>query len=63
MMSRCTWSRRVHAGMEEAAPQSSLPMNKGDGRESVSMCDGGTMVFQREVELPKPIATGISPEQ
>ena len=61
---RRTWSRRVHAGVEEAVPQRSLPTNEEGDEESVSMCDGGgTMIFQRKVELPEPIARGMSQEQ
>ena len=54
----------MHAGVEGAAPQSSLPTNEEGDEESVSMCDGGgAMIFQRKVELPEPIAKGMSPEQ
>ena len=54
----------MHAGVEGGAPQSSLPTNEEGNEESVSMCDGGgTMVFQRKVELPDPIVRGMSPEQ
>ena len=64
IMSRRTWSRRVYAGLEGAAPQSSLPTNEEGNEESVSMCDGGgTMIFRRKAELPEPIARGMSPEQ
>ena len=46
----------MHAGVEGAAPQSSLPTNEEGDKESVSMCDGGgTMIFERKVELPEPI--------
>ena len=64
IMSRHTWSRRVHAGVEGAAPQSYLPTNEKGDEEGMSMCDGGgTMIFERKVGLPKPIARGMSPEQ
>ena len=53
----------MHAGVEKGAPQSSLQTNEEGNEESVSMCDGGgTMVFQRKVEPPDPIARGMSPE-
>ena len=54
----------MHAGVEGAAPQGSLPTNEEGDEESVSMYDGGgTMIFQRKVELPEPIARAMSPEQ
>ena len=54
----------MHAGVKGAAPRSSLPTSEEGDRESVSMCDGGgTIFFQRKVELAEPIATGMSPEQ
>ena len=41
-----------------------LPTNEKGDEDSVSMCDhGGTRIFQRKVELPEPIARGMSPEQ
>ena len=59
-ISRRTWSRRVHAGVEGAAPQSSLPTNEEGDEKSMSMCDGGgTMIFQRKVELSEPIARSM----
>ena len=54
----------MHAGVEGGAPQSSLPTNEEGNEESLSMCDGGgTVFFQRKVELPDPIVRGMSPEQ
>ena len=54
----------MHAGMKKAAPQSCLPTNEEDDEKSVSMCDGvGSMILQRKVEIPEPIARGISPGQ
>ena len=45
-------------------PQNFLPTNEGGDEESVSMCDDrDTMIFQRKVELPEPIARGMSSEQ
>ena len=59
ILSMRMWSRRVHAGVKGAAPQSFLPTNEEGDEESVSMYDGGTMIFQRKVELPEPIARGM----
>ena len=62
----------VKAHMESAGARrhgkssiaSSLSTNVEGNEASVSMCDrGGTMIFQRKVELPKPISRGMSPEQ
>ena len=36
-----TWSRRVHAGVEGAAPQNILPTIEEVDEESTSICDGG----------------------
>ena len=50
--------------MQGAVPQSSLMTNEEDDEESMSMCDGGgAMICQRKVELPKPMARGMPPEQ
>ena len=58
------WSRRVHAGVKGAAPQSFLPMNEEGDEKSVLMYNGGgAMILQREVEIPESIARGMSPEQ
>ena len=68
IMSSRTWSRRGHAGVEGAAPQSILPTieefdEKVDG-ESTSIWDGrGSMILQRKVEVPEPIARGMPSEQ
>ena len=54
----------MHVDVEGAAPQSSLPTNEEGDEESLSMCDGGgTMIFQRKMELRESIARGMSPEQ
>ena len=54
----------MHAGVEGAAPQSYLPTNDEGDEESVSMSDGGdTMILQRKVELPEPLAAGMPPDQ
>ena len=54
----------MHAGVEGAAPQSSLPTNEEGDEENVAMCDGGgKMIFQSQVDLPEPIARGLSSEQ
>ena len=64
MMSRCTWCRQVHAGVEGAAPQNSLLTDEEDDEESVSMRDGGsTLSFHVKVELPESIARGMSLKQ
>ena len=37
---------------------------RGRRRRECAKCDGGgTIIFQRKVELPAPIARGMSPEQ
>ena len=65
IMSSRTWSRRVHAGVEGAAPQSILRTieyldGKGD-EENTSICDGGgSMILQTNVEVPEPIARDMS---
>ena len=64
IMATRTWSRRVHAGVKGAAPQSFLSTNVRSDEGRMSMCDGGgTMKFQRKVKLPESIAKGMSPEQ
>ena len=51
----------MHAGVEEAAPQSIMPTigvvdEESDG-DSASLCDGeGSIILQRKVEIPEPIA-------
>ena len=54
----------MHAGVKGEAPQSFLLTHEEGDKESVPMCDGGgTMTFQRKVELPEPTARGMSPER
>ena len=63
-MLKRTLSGRVHAGVQGAVPQSSLMTNEEGDEESMSMCDGGgAVICQRKVELPKPMARGMPPEQ
>ena len=50
--------------MKEAAAQSFPPTNEEGDEKSVSMCDGGgVMILQGKVEIPEPIARGMSSEQ
>ena len=54
----------MHAGVKGAAPQSFLPMNEEGDKESASVYNGGgSMILQRKVEMPEPIARDMSPEQ
>ena len=54
----------MHAGVKEAAAQSFPPTNEEGDEKSVSMYDGGgVMIFQGKVEIPEPIARGMSSEQ
>ena len=56
-----TWSRGVHAGVEEAAPQSILLTIKEVDEESESVCDGGDSMFlQVKVEIQELIVGGLS---
>ena len=49
--------------MKGTAPQRFLPTNEEGDDESMSRCDGGgTMVFQKKVELLEPIPRGMSLE-
>ena len=65
ILSSQTWSRRlVRASMEGAAPQFFLSTIKEGDEESVSVCyGGGSMVLRAKVEIPEPVARGISLEQ
>ena len=59
IISSPTWSRRVHADVEGAAPQSFLPTNEEGDEESTLISDGGgSMILQRKVRIPEPIARG-----
>ena len=58
----------MHTGVEGAAPQSILPMiedvdEKGDEGSTSKYDGGGSMLLQRKVEIPEPIARGMSSEQ
>ena len=58
----------MHVGIEGAAPQCFLPtsekVDEEGGEESASVSNGGgSMVLQRKVEIPEPIARDMSPEQ
>ena len=54
----------MHPGVKRAAPQSFLRTNEEDDEKSVSMCEsGGSMILQRKVEIPEPMARGMPPEQ
>ena len=58
----------MHAGVEGAATQHFLPTieeveEMGD-EESTSMCEGGgSMILQRKVKIPEPIARDMSLKQ
>ena len=54
----------MHAGVKEAAAQRFPPTNEEGDEKSVSMCDGGgVMILEGKVEIPEPIARGMSSEQ
>ena len=54
----------MHAGVEGEATQCTLPtIEKGD-EESTFICDGGgSIILERKVGIPEPIARGMPSEQ